>query len=89
MPDGPSRMYASLVDGTYDCEDRIVLNAYFRFAQSPAGFRLWQRQLYGTDEDLDNAHLMRMAGRFRRRLRASFTGRPWMNRRTISLRGNP
>ena len=63
-------MYASLVDGTYDCVDRIVLNAYFRFAQSPAGFRVWWRQLYGTDDDLDNAHLMRMAGRFRRRLRA-------------------
>ena len=51
-------MYASLVDGTYDCVDRIVLNAYFRFAQSPAGFRLWWRQLYGTDDDLDNAHLI-------------------------------
>ena len=63
-------MYASLVDGAYGCVDRIVLNAYFRFAQSPAGFRLWWRQLYGTDDDLDNAHLMRMAGRFRRRLRA-------------------
>jgi hypothetical protein len=37
MPDGLSRMYASLVDGAYDCVDRIVLNAYFRFAQSPAG----------------------------------------------------
>jgi hypothetical protein len=58
-------MYASLVDGAYDCVDRIVLNAYFRFAQGPAGFRLWWRQLYGTDDDLDNAHLMRMAGRFR------------------------
>ena len=33
MPDGLSRMYANLVDGTYDCVDRIVLNAYFRFAQ--------------------------------------------------------
>jgi hypothetical protein len=80
MPDGLSRMYASLVDGTYDCVDRIVLNAYFRFAQSPAGFRLWWRQLYGTDDDLDNAHLMRMAGRFRRRLRA------WALANNISVR---
>jgi len=70
MPDGLSRMYASLVDGAYDCVDRIVLNAYFRFAQGPAGFRVRSRQLYGTDDGLDNAHLMRMAGRFRRRLRA-------------------
>jgi hypothetical protein len=73
-------MYASLVDGAYDCVDRIVLNAYFRFAQSPAGFRVWWRQLYGTDDNLDNAHLMRMAGRFRRRLRA------WALANNISVR---
>jgi hypothetical protein len=40
-------MYASLVDGTYDCVDRIVLNAYFRFTQSPAGSQLWWRDLRG------------------------------------------
>jgi hypothetical protein len=50
--------------------DRIVLNAYFRFASSPPGFRVWWRQLHGSDDTLDNAHLIRMAGRFRRRLRA-------------------
>ena len=31
---------------------------------------MWWRELYGSDEDLDNNHLMRMAGRFSRRLRA-------------------
>ena len=67
MGDGLSQVYAELLEGTYDCLDRIVLNGYFRFAQSPAGFRVWWRQLYGNDDDLDNAHLMRMAGRFRRR----------------------
>ena len=36
----------------------------------PGGFRCWWRLLNGSDEDLDNAHLMRMAGRFSRRLRA-------------------
>ena len=63
-------MYAELLEGSYDSLDRIVLNPYFRFAQDPAGFRVWWRQLHGNDDDLDNAHLMRMAGRFRRRLRA-------------------
>lgn len=59
-----------LLDGTYDCVDRIVLNAYCRFLQSGGGFRTWWRQLHGTDENLDNAHLMRFAGRFARRVRA-------------------
>jgi hypothetical protein len=49
MTDGLSRMYAELLDGTYDSLDRIVLNAYFRFAQSPAGFRIWWRQLRGSE----------------------------------------
>ena len=50
--------------------DRIVLNAYFSFGHSPGGFRVWWRRLHGdSDEDLDNAHLMRMAGRFSRRVR--------------------
>ena len=70
MTDGLSRTYAGLTNGGYDCLDRIVLNAYFRFAQNPAGFRVWWRQLHGDDDDLDNAHLMRMAGRFNRRLHA-------------------
>ena len=56
--------------GSYDCVDRIVFNAYFLFGQTPAGFRLWWRQLEGSDDDLDNNHLMRMAGRLARRLRA-------------------
>ena len=52
--------------GTYDCVDRIVLNGYFRLGYSPGGFRTWWRNLHqGSDADLDNAHLMRMAGRRR------------------------
>lgn len=65
-----SEYYAEFLDGTYDCADRIVLNAYFRLGQSAGGFRHWWRQLKGSDEGLDNAHLMRMAGRFARRVRA-------------------
>jgi len=65
-----SNYYADLLDNTYDCVDRIVLNAYFCMGQGPGGFRTWWRQLIGSDEDLDNTHLMRMAGRFSRRVRA-------------------
>lgn len=65
-----SDYYADLLDNTYDCVDRIVLNAYFRMGQAAGGFRTWWRQLMGSDDDLDNAHLMRMAGRFSRRVRA-------------------
>lgn len=55
MTDGLNQAYAELLDGIYDSLDRIVLNAHFRFAQSPARFRIWWRQLRGSDEDLDNA----------------------------------
>ena len=65
-----SAYYAEFLDSTYDCVDRIVLNAYFQFGQSPGGFRCWWRQLQGSDADLDNTHLMRFAGRFSRRVRA-------------------
>ena len=70
MIDKLSSRYTAFLDGTYECIDRIVLNAYFQFGQRPAGFRTWLRQLEGSDEKLDNAHLMRMAGRLARRLRA-------------------
>jgi hypothetical protein len=63
-----SQYYADFLDATYDCVDRIVLNAYFPLGCSPGGFRTWWRRLYGTDDNLDNAHLMRLAGRFSRRL---------------------
>lgn len=61
--------YADLLIGQYDCVDRIILNAYFPLACSPGGFRLWWRSLEGGDDTLDNAHLIRLAGRFSRRVR--------------------
>jgi hypothetical protein len=64
-----SPLYPDLLTGRYDCVDRIVLNAYFRLGHSPGGFRFWWQRLTGSDETLDNAHLMRMAGRFSRRVR--------------------
>jgi hypothetical protein len=70
MPDEFCDYYQEYLDGTYDCVDRIVVNAYFIMAQSAGGFRTWWRQLRGNDEDLDNTHLMRFAGRFSRRIHA-------------------
>jgi len=70
MNDKLSAHIMNLLDGTYECIDRIVLNAYFQMGQAAGGFRTWWRQLEGSDDNLDNAHLMRMAGRLARRLRA-------------------
>lgn len=75
MTDEVRSYYGDLLDGAYDCVDRIVLNAYNRLCYSAGGFREWWRRLMnGSDEDLDNAHLMRMAGRFSRRVRAFAKG---------------
>jgi hypothetical protein len=50
--------------------DRVVLNAYFGLCYSAGGFRSWWRRLHnGSEEKLDNTHLIRMAGRFSRRVR--------------------
>jgi hypothetical protein len=57
MGDGLSTLYQDLLSGSYDCVDRIVLNAYFRMGHDPGGFRLWWRQLTGSDSTLDNAHV--------------------------------
>ena len=70
MSDRFSDQYADLLEGQYDCVDRIVLNAYFPLGQKAGGFRTWWRLLNGGDETLDDTHLMRMAGRFSRRVRA-------------------
>src|SRR6266542_33467 len=63
MADELSERYADLVTGSYDCVDRIVLNGYFSLGHHPGGFRTWCRPLDGSDDQLDDAHLMRMAGR--------------------------
>jgi hypothetical protein len=70
MTDRLSTRYQDLLGGSYDCVDRIVLNAYFRMGHHPGGFRVWWRALTGSDETLENTHLtMRLAGRFSRRIR--------------------
>ena len=62
MADDLSQRYRHLLTGVYDCVDRIVLNAYFSMGQEGGSFRIWWRQLHnGSEDQLDSAHLMRMA----------------------------
>src|SRR6266540_2114988 len=75
MADDFTERYRDLLTGWYDCADRIVLNAYYPLGSSSGGFRTWWRRLIGgsdaeADAVLDNTHLMRLAGRFARRVRA-------------------
>ncbi len=71
MADDFAERYRDLLTGSYDCVDRIVLNAYYPLGHSPGGFRTWWRRWHGgSDAELDDAHLMRLPGRFARRVRA-------------------
>ena len=69
-----SQYYAELLQGTYDCVDRIVLNAFYPLGQTGGGVRSWWRRLYGDDSNLDDEHLREMAGTFSRRLHARQAG---------------
>jgi hypothetical protein len=71
VADDFSERYGSLLAGSYDCPDRIVLNAFHTPGYSGGGFRYWWRQLHDGCEDLlDDTRLMRMASRFARRVKA-------------------
>jgi hypothetical protein len=71
VDDDFSERYASLLAGAYDLPDRVVLNAFYSPGYSGGGFRCWWRRLHDGNEDLlDDTHLMRMAGRFARRVKA-------------------
>jgi hypothetical protein len=65
-----SSYYAELLEGSYDCVDRVVLNAYFPMGQTGGGLRTWWRQLHGSDANLNDGQLRDMAGTLSRRLRA-------------------
>ena len=45
MADELTQRYGDFLEGSYDCVDRIVLNAYFRLCYSGGGFREWWRRL--------------------------------------------
>ncbi len=42
--------YGELLDGTYDCVDRIILNGYFRLGCSPSGLQSMAALLVITDK---------------------------------------
>lgn len=65
-----SEYYAELLEGRYDCLDRIVINAFYSLGQTGGGMRTWWRRLYGGDEHLTEERLRDMAGNFSRRVRA-------------------
>lgn len=68
--DSLSTHYAPLLEGEYDCIDRIVLNAYCPMLLNPGGVRNWYRLMEGNDKDMSNATMMRYAGRFSRRVQS-------------------
>jgi len=71
VADDFAERYGDLLTGSYDCVDRIVLNAYYPLGHNSGGFRVWWRRWHDdSDAELDDAHLMRLAGRFARRVRA-------------------
>jgi len=78
-PDDFSSYHDDLLDGRYDCVDRIVLNGYFPLGQQGGGFRVWWRQLTGSDGTLNQAHLHRLAGRFSRRVHT------WANKQSVPV----
>ena len=71
MADDFTERSGGMLAGSYDCVDPVVLNAFFPIGHNPGGFRSWWRRLHRSDDHLDDTHLMRMAGRFARRVKAS------------------
>lgn len=65
-----SQHYSEILDGVYECVDRIVINGYYKLGHSPGGFRTWWRTFYGTDDNLDKTHLIRFPSRVGRRVKA-------------------
>ena len=56
MTDGLSTLYQDLLSGSYDCVDRIVLNAYFRMGHSPGGFSVSPSAIYTLLGHLKNPY---------------------------------
>lgn len=63
-----TRYYEPLLDDMYDVVDRITITARYNFACTPGGFRCWWFDRYGTFDNLHDTFLMRLAGRYGRRV---------------------
>lgn len=68
--DSLTEHYNTLLEGEYDCIDRIVLNAYCPMLLVAGGVRNWYRLMEGSDTDMSDASMMRYAGRFSRRVQS-------------------
>ena len=68
--DSLSEHYTPVLEGVYDCIDRIVLNAYCPMLITPGGVRNWYRIMENGDHDMSDANMMRYAGRFSRRVQS-------------------
>ena len=64
-----SSYLGDLLQGRYDCVDRIALRAYFPLGQTSGGLLRWWNQLY-PDQAISEQGLRRMAGDFARRVKA-------------------
>jgi len=51
VADDFSERYGDLLAGSYDCVDRIVLNAYCPLGHNPGGFRVWWRRWHGDSDE--------------------------------------
>lgn len=67
-PDDFSNYISELLEGRYDCVDRIALRAYFRLGQTSGGFLTWWNRLF-PDRAPSQEYLRRMAGDFARRVK--------------------
>ena len=68
-PDDLSNYLADLLEGTYDCADRITLRGYYPLGQTSGGLLTWWNQLFpGTA--LTEERLRKLAGDFGRRVQA-------------------
>jgi hypothetical protein len=69
MTDRLSTLYQDLLSGRYEIAWLARPQRIFPDGHDLGGFRVWWRALTGSDETLENAYLMRMAGRFSLRTR--------------------
>ena len=69
-PDAFSAYHAHLIEASYDCVDRLVVNCYCQLAQTAGGFRTFWRKWKGDDSRLSSEGLRQTAGDLARRLKA-------------------
>ncbi|MGH7957512.1 MAG: hypothetical protein ACREH8_10940 [Opitutaceae bacterium] len=67
--DDLTRDFSGLLEGSYDCMDRISLNGFFRMGSTSGGLLTWWNALTGH-APLTEDKLRAFAGTFSRRVRA-------------------